>query len=369
MPKKRKLPINIQPKKVASGVIERLPKRKKDPKARLDEAIQTLPRITNDTIAAHREEVIGSARKYIYPLRHTNHRTVLISSTLFVTFIVAFFAYAILALYKFQVNSAFLYRVTEVIPFPVAKVGPSWVSYENYLFQLRHYEHYYETQQKIDFNTQAGQQQLANYKKQAMTQVIDNALVKQLAAKHHVTVTSQEVNNEIALVRNQDQLGSNPQVFAEVLNEFWGWSINDFKNELKQQLLAQKVVSALDTATHQRAEAALLQLQHGANFATVAAQYSQDTATKNNGGQFASPITNTDESIPPQTLHTLFSLQPGQISGIVNIGYGLEIDKVISRQGNSVVAAHILFNFKSLNSYLDPTLKKEKPSIFINQPM
>jgi uncharacterized protein YkwD len=360
--------MKIKVKKLTEPIKRRLPQRKsKDPKERLDEAIQSLPKITNDTIAAHREEVIGGARKYIYPLRHSKHRAVAISASLFVVFVVAFFVYSLLALYRFQSNSSFLYRITQVIPFPIAKVGSSWVDYENYLFELRHYEHYYQTQQKVDFSSTAGQQQLASYKKQAMTQIIDDALVKQLAAQHHLSVSNQEVDAEITLVRNQDQLGNNEKVFEEVLKEFWGWSLDDFTRELKQQLLAQKVAGTLDTATQQRAQAALAQLQSGATFATVAAQYSDDTATKNNGGQFGALISRTDQNIPPETIQTLFSLQPGQASGIVNIGSGLEIDKVISIQGDKVQAAHILFDFQNINTYLAPLSAKEKTHIFIKQ--
>lgn len=360
--------MKLKVKKFTEQFRKRLSRRKtKDPKERLDEAIQTLPRITNDTIAAHREEVIGSARKYIYPLRHSKHRAVIISSVLFVVLVVGFFVYSLLALYRVQSNSSFLYRITQVIPFPVAKVGSSWVAYENYLFELRHYEHYYQTQQKVDFSTQAGQQQLTSYKKQAMEEVINDAMVKQLASQHHISVSNQEVDNEITLVRNQDQLGNNEKVFEDVLNEFWGWSLGDFKRELKQQLLAQKVVGTLDTATHARAQAALSQLQGGADFAAVAAQSSDDSATKGNGGQFTALVSRTDQSIPPQTIQTLFSLQPNQISGIVNIGYGLEIDKVISIQGDKVQAAHILFNFQSINTYLAPLKAKETPHIFIKQ--
>jgi hypothetical protein len=193
--------------------------------------------------------------------------------------------------------------------------------------------------------------------------------VKQLAAQHHISVSNQEVNNEITLVRNQDQLGSNEKVFENVLNEFWGWSLNDFKRELKQELLAQKVVSTLDTATHQRAQAALSALQHGASFAVVAAQYSDDSATKSNGGQFNGLISQTDQNVPPQTLQTLFSLKPGQTSGIVDIGSGLEIDEVISIEGDQVQAAHILFNFQNINTYLSPLKAKEKPHIFVSQPV
>src|ERR1700754_3053254 len=80
-----------------------------------------IPRITNETVAEHREEVLSSARKYIYPLQHSPHRVVIISSALLVLVVVAFFTYCLLALYKIQSSSTFLYRITQVIPFPIAK--------------------------------------------------------------------------------------------------------------------------------------------------------------------------------------------------------------------------------------------------------
>src|ERR1035438_10531489 len=80
-----------------------------------------VPRITNETVATHREDVLKSARKYIYPLQHSKHRIILITSSIIIVFIVAFFSYCTLALYKFQSYSTFLYKVTQVIPFPVAR--------------------------------------------------------------------------------------------------------------------------------------------------------------------------------------------------------------------------------------------------------
>lgn len=334
-------------------------------KSRYDEAIQTLPRITSETVAAHREEVLSSARKYIYPLQHSKHRIVLISASLLAFAAVTFATYCTLALYHFHSDSSFLYRVTQVIPVPVAKAGPHYIAYENYLFELRHYEHYYKTQQAVDFGSQSGKQQLEAFKKQALQQVIDAAYVKQLAAEHKVSVSDQEVNDEITLVRAQNRLGSNDRVFEGVLKEFWGWSVDDFKRELKTQLLAQKVVSVLDTSTHQRAEAALKQLQQGADFAALAGQVSEETASKANGGNFGVTIDKNSQNLPPQTINALFGLQVGQISGIVNIGYGLEIDKLAANDNGKLQAAHIVFNFKNINEYLAPLKQTQKIHSFI----
>jgi parvulin-like peptidyl-prolyl isomerase len=345
----------------------KLLRKKKDVAERFNDAIKTLPKITDDTLAEHREDVLSSARKYIYPLQHSKNRIVLISSGLFAILVIVFFVYCGLALYKFQSNNSFLYGVTRVIPFPIAKVGPSYVSYENYLFQLRHYMHYYESQQQVNFSSVAGKEQLASYKKEAMQQIINDAYVKQLASKNHVNVSSQEVTTEIDLVRSEDRLGSNNKELAAVLNQFWGWSINDFQAELKQELLAQKVVSTLDTATQIRAQAALDALHSGVAFSAVASQYSDDTATKDNGGQFGFMITEDTTNIAPQTLQTLLSLKAGQVSGIIDLGNALEIDTAISNNNGQIQAAHILFNFQSINTYIQPLSKTEKPYIYINQ--
>lgn len=329
--------------------------------AKLHEAIQNLPRITNETVAEHREEVLSSARKYIYPLSHSKRRVVTITTTLLVGALVLFFAYVLTALYHFQSSSTFVYGVTQVIPLPVARVGSSFVSYESYLFELRHTEHYYQTQQKEDLNSPAGKNHLQRLKKDALQQVINDAYVKKLAAQNHITVSSQEVNDELTLVRNQNRLGSNDQVFRDVLSEFWGWTVDDFKRELKSQLLAQKVASKLDTATHQRAQTALNQLNAGMDFATLAKQVSDDVSTKANGGDYGVAIDKSDRDIAPSVIDALFSLQPGQHSGIIDTGYTLEIDKLTDIQGTKVHASHIAFTIKDISTYIAP-LKATQPS-------
>jgi hypothetical protein len=326
----------------------------------------SVPRITNETIAEHREEVLSGARKYIYPLQHSTHRIVLISVGIFIALVVTFFTYTTLALYKLQSSSTFIYRVTQVIPFPVARTKGRFVSYESYLFELRHYIHYYETQQKLSFKTAAGEQQLASYKKQALQRVVDDAYIKELAEKHHVNVTDKEVDAEIAIVRKQNRLGTSDKVFEDVLRDFWGWSISDFKRSLRQQLLAQKVVSALDTDTHARAEAAKSELDSGADFGAVAKKYTDDPAGKDNGGDFGGPIDRTNRDYPAQTVDTLFRQAPGQVSGIINTGFALEIIKTSEVTGDKAKGAHIVFTFKDVSEYLNPLKDSQKTRRYIH---
>lgn len=347
-------------------LLTKRPFRKTKLEESLQEAISTIPRITNETVSEHREAVLGSARKFIYPLQHSLKRIVTTSAGIVTALAVAFLAYCLLSLYRFDSTSTFIYRVTQVMPFPVAKAGSDYVAYENYLFELRHYVHYYQTQQKIDFNDQSGQEQLADFRKKALESVVDDAYVKHLASDNKVGVSDRELDDQITLLRNQNRLGSSNQVFEDVLREFWGWSINDFKRELRQQILAQKVVSKLDVDTHNRAQNVLNELSKGGDFASLAKQFSEDTDTKDNGGDFGIVIEQTNRDLSPQVVGELFKLQPGQTSGIVETPLGLEILRVRERDGSTIRGSHIYFAFKPISTYLDPLKAKHKARNFID---
>lgn len=323
------------------------------------------PRITSETIAAHREEVIGGARKYIYPLQHSKHRIILITTSLLIAGLIGFFAYCTLALYKFQSTSTFLYRVSQVVPFPVARAGGSFISYESYLFEVRHYTHYYESQLKLDFRTTEGQQQLAAFKKQALDKVVNDAYVKKLADKYNVGVTEQEVNDQITILRNQNRLGSNDKVFEDVLRDYWGWSVNDFKRSLRTQILAQNVVAKLDTETVAEADKAHAELEAGADFVAVAKAYSDDPSSKDNGGDIG-VVEKTKRDLTAQTVDALYKLKPGEFSDVINIGYALEIVKNIENTADGKIhASHILFNFKDISEYINDLKDEQKTQTYI----
>lgn len=323
-------------------------------------------RVTNDTVAVHREEILKGARRYIYPLQHSKHRLVIISLSILVIALVTFFAYCSFALYKQKSNSPFIYKVTKVVPFPIARIGGEFVSYENYLFEINHYVHYYQSQQELDFNTEAGQLQLAEFKKRALEKVINDAYIKDIAKEKKITVSESEIDDAITVVRNQNRLSGTDAELEAVLKDNWNWSITDFRRSLKDQILAQKVVSALDTGTHDKANAALAQLKAGKDFATLAKEVSEDAATKDGGGEYPFLVDKSNPDISPKTIEALFGLQPGQSSEIVDMGYGLEIVKNIETKGTQIRAAHILFNFKDISEYLNNAKEQKKTRAYIS---
>ena len=310
-----------------------------------------VPQITTETIAHHREQVLSGARKYIYPLQHSKHKIIVITGSIVAAAVAGLVIYCSIGLYRLYQYNTFIYRATQVAPFPIAKVGGTFVDYENYLFELRHYVHYYQSQLQRDFSGE-DKQQLVNFRKQALQDSVNNAYIKILAGKNHVGISGKEVNERITEVRDQNRLGDNNKVFTDVLHDYWGWSINDFRRSLKAQILSEKVVAKLDTADTARASAALAQLKAGTDFQTLAKQVSDDVVSKPNGGDYGFSITKSNPNVPPQVVTQLFKLKAGQISGIIDAGQALEIVQVVTTDGTTITARHMTFNLQSISVYI-----------------
>ena len=318
-------------------------------------------RVTNETVAAHREEILRGARKYIYPLQHTKNRLVIISIGVFLASLIAFFSYLAYSLYQQKSYSDFMYKVTKVIPFPIARIGSNFVAYENYLFEIKHYVHYYETQQELDFESEQGTAQLNEFKKRALDKIVNDAYIKKLANERNIEVTDQEIEDQITIVRNQNRLSDSDEELEAILKDYWDWSIDDFKRSLKFQLLAEKVVSALDTEAHKRMQSIEGRLKRGEDFAKLAKEISEDETTTARGGEISFLIDQNNRDISPKTVEALFALKEGQFSGVINVGYGLQIVKNLKKSGDKIKASQIVVNFQDIEKYLND-IKDEKPT-------
>lgn len=183
-----------------------------------------------------------------------------------------------------------------------------------------------------------------------------------------MSVSDREVNDRLNEVRDQNRLGGNNKVFADVLRDYWGWSINDFKRSLKAEILAEKVSAKLDNADTERATQILAQAKAGTDFATLAKQSSDDPSAKSNGGDYGAPITKTNPNVPPEVVNAMFQLRPGQVSDLILASPVLagqppsfQIVKVTGLQGDAVTALHIVINLKDSSTYIKQ-LEAQKPA-------
>lgn len=213
-------------------------------------------RITTDTLAEHREKVLAGGRKFKYPVQYARHRLVINAIIISLAALVLLIVLGWYLLYPAQSTSDFMYRVTKVIPVPVATVEGEPVRYSDYLMKLRGAQHYLIEKEQVDISTEDGQRQLDFVKRSSMDDAIADAYAGKLARDLGLTVTDDEVETFL----KQQRQSSDGETISETTQnttivEYYGWSPDEYRQLMKTKLLRQKVAFALDTAAKSTADA------------------------------------------------------------------------------------------------------------------
>lgn len=325
---------------------------------------ENVPRITNDTVAEHREQVLSGARRFIYPLSQSKHKVVIISSIIVVLVIAGSLLLSGLLLYRYQSTGNFAYQVSQVVPFPVAKINGNYVPYEDYLFEVRHTLYYYRNhgQEGVDIDSNEGEAVVQEIKRQALEKIKLDALAEMIADEHGISVSEQEINTEIEQIRS-DSVGDE-RVLEDILQDFYNWEISDLRKTLRAQLIRQKLPAELDTETQKEAEAALQALVDGRPFDKVVNKYSDDQSSKQNDGVVGT-ISRTDTSLPPAFIEAAFSLEEGDISQLVRTPFAIHIIKVLDVQDEQRKVAHVLLQYFDVDEYLKDRLAEANVTDYI----
>ncbi len=353
-------PIKKKTKKALNKVKNKLP-------SSAVEEEQPSARVTNDTVAEHREDVLSGGRKFLYPLQHSKHKVVIISAGLISILLISTVILSYLMLYRWQSTSNFAYRVTQIFPTPIARVDGKFVPYEKFLFELNSTIFYYtnHAQEGVDINGPEGEKIRAESKQQAMEKAQLDTLAEKIAKENGIEVTNEQVEQKIKTIQEEGGIGGYGAVLNDVLGDFYGWDINDLRRVVRLQLIRQEIPRVLDTETRQDAENALQELKDGAEFKDVALQYSDDKLTKENSGLIGE-IASDNDDLPKEFIDAAFALEPGQTTeNIIESPYGLHIIKVSKKKGDKIEVSHILFTYFNVDKYLRDRLQEVEVSEYI----
>ncbi len=270
-----------------------LKRKKKGEKSQTDDAPA---RITNETVAEHREQVLAGGRKYKYPLQYQKHKLVINSIIIGVLAIVLLTILGWQQLYVAQNSSQLIYRITQILPVQVASVDGEGVRYSDYLMRYRSSIFYLQKQEAFNINDANGKRQAAFIQRQELTNAERNAFAAKLARENHITVSDDEITNFI----NKDLSARSVSLNAfekTVLESYYDWSLPEYRSVVKYELLKRKVSFAIDTNAKKKASDLLSSVKSGADFAQVATTSSDDEATKAAGGDSGVlPISSLDQN-------------------------------------------------------------------------
>ncbi|MGB3023977.1 MAG: peptidylprolyl isomerase [Candidatus Saccharimonadales bacterium] len=306
-------------------------------------------RITNETVAEHREQIIAGGRKFKYPVQYSRHRLVVNSLLIVIGSVIVMTALLLWLLYVVQDTSKLLYRVTQFVPVPVASVDDESVRYSDYLRRLRSSLHFLESQQDLSPKTEDGQRQINYRKRVELDNSIYDTYVTKLARQHSLSVSNREIDLAIEIEIQQKHISK--AVLQRTLSNYYDWSLEDYRSSMRMDLLKRKVSFTIDQPARQKAERIISSLRSGSDFGELARVESDDQITKANGGD--SGIQSIESADSNGVVAAVRKHNPGELTGLISGTDGYYIAKLVAKSDTSTQYQVIKIGFTELQRRFD----------------
>jgi len=216
-------------------------------KMRRKPTVKDTSRITTETIAQHRERILAGGRRFKYPVQYARHRLVFNAIIISIATLLVLIGVGYWQLYPAQNTSDFMYRVTRVIPLPVATIDGQQVRYSDYLMKYRSSMHYLETKERVNVSSEDGKRQSDFVKQQAMSDALADAYATKLAKANNVTISPVELETYLKQQRSSGDGDVSEATYNAVILDYYGWSPEEYRHAMETKLLRQKVGFVVDT--------------------------------------------------------------------------------------------------------------------------
>lgn len=229
-------------------------------------------RITNETVAEHREKILAGGRRYKYPIQYARHRLVIVTVSLVVSALLVVIAVGWWLLYVNQNNNTLLYRVTQVVPVPIASVDGQTVRYSDYLMYYNSSMHYLQKSEQLVMD-ENGRRAANDQKRLNLDIAVRNGFAQKLAKELGITLEQEQLERV-----NQEKLTmANGTITQETYDastlSLLGWTPAEEQRSTRNQILKNNVAFHIDDTAKQRVKTASeLLLTYKDDFAKVAAE-------------------------------------------------------------------------------------------------
>lgn len=332
---------------------------------RQKEPEQPAARITNDTLAEHRERVLAGGRKFKYPVQYQRHKLVINAIIIGVAALIFLVVSLWYLLYSAQNTGEFTYRVTKIVPVPVAVIDGEPVRYSDYLMKYRSGEHYLVEKEQIDTKTPDGKNQLAYIKSQALNDAIADAYAHKLAEQLDIQVTNADLEAFLKQQRQSSDGEVTEATYNAVILDYYGWSPEEYREAMASKLLRQKVAYAVDEAAQKLATTIETKVTSGTtNLGAIA----NELNTQQEGSvQYVAPTWVPKDNQDGGLAAAAQKLEKGQISTAIKptSGNGYYYVKLVDSNESQVQYEYIYVPLKEFTQKLAQVKQDDKLKTFI----
>jgi len=330
---------------------------------------QPSSRITSDTVAEHRERILAGGRRFKYPIQYARHK--LVFNAIFISVIALAIVVAVgwLQLYSAQNTSEFMYRITKVLPLPVANVDGQPVLYSDYLMKYLSSVHYLEQKEQVSLKTDDGKRQIEYIKQQSMQDAIADAYALKLSKDMGITVSDSDLEGFLKDQRQSSDGEISEQTYDAVILDYYGWSPDEYRHVTYGKLLRQKVAYAIDKAALSASDSvnASLKKNPSTNFKTLPATFAGKADTKVSYGVSGFvPKTNQDGGLAV----VASKLKKNQISAVIKstVGDGYYVVRLLDVNDTQVSYEFIKVSLTEFTESLSNINSSDKVKKFISIP-
>ncbi|MDO8335647.1 MAG: SurA N-terminal domain-containing protein [Candidatus Saccharibacteria bacterium] len=321
-------------------------------------------RITNETVAEHREQILAGGRKFKYPIQYERHRLLINSILVFLVALILSVFVLWWQLYLAQNTGNFFYRTTQLIPLPVASVDKQPVPFSDYLMEYRSSIHWLQQKSRgFSTNSQDSKRQYEHFKRQSLNKAIENAYAQKLADKYNVVVSDTDIDNFIdQTIKSSSSRNLSRESYETVLSDSYGVSPSEYRSIVRYAILKQKASFAIDKAAKNKADAAMTQLAAGKPFEEVVVAYSDDPLASTTKGDVGFvDKTNQDQGLA----EAASKLQINQTTTVIKGTDGYYIVKLLETKGDQIRYARIKVSLNEFDSSLSELKKAGKVNEYI----
>ena len=315
-----------------------------------------------EKVEERREEVLAAGRKFKYPLQWTKHRVVIN------TILIAFVVLAILvtsgwlALYQFGMTDEMLFRVTKIVPVPVANIDGENVLFSDYLMFYR--------SSMLSIERQSGQADddgsnidlKLQYKRAALSESEDYTYAMKLAKELGITVSDDEISEEFNRHLSIGGIDRSEEAFMKIVEENFGLSKSEYERMLYLTLIKAKVETEIDENANSIANRVESMLsENGGNYQAVADALGSAIKYEETGGMVS------NQNIDGGRASEASRLEPGGQSGrfISMNGDGYYFVKLIKKTETEVNFVSIKVPFTEFNNRVNALREDGKVSEYI----